>query len=93
MIPIALEDSAGSDRAEVLGGDRLGHAVRVALAIYLMPVVAIVCVIGGASILVTRASRLVSRIGEDRVRLPQPSHLSIARPLHVRERRRTRVTR
>jgi hypothetical protein len=93
MVPIALEDSAGPERTAIDGGDPLGHAVRVALTIYLMPVIAIVCVLGGASILIGRASRLVSRFDPERVRVAKPPHLAITQPMHARESRRTRVSR
>jgi hypothetical protein len=44
------------------GRDPLRRVVQVTLAIYLMPVVAVVCAIGGASIVLSHAANLASRL-------------------------------
>ena len=95
MAPIASEESPGSEGD---GGDPLRRAVHIALAIYLMPVFAIVCAIGGVSIVIERASRLASRLAAVGRRGPGPRPLSVARsdetgwrPSTYQERRRTRV--
>jgi hypothetical protein len=94
MVTIAPEESGGPERE---AADPLRHAVQVALAIYLMPVIAIVCAIAGASIVLDRASRLATRFGFEGRHAMNPAHLpippSLSRPLLSRDRRRTRVGR
>jgi hypothetical protein len=97
MVPSASEESTGHAR---VGYDPLRHAVHVALAVYLMPVVAIVCAIGGASIVFDRASRLAARLAVEGRRGVGHAHLPIARSGQVRWapatapiRRRTRMGR
>ncbi len=97
MVPIAPEKSAGPEREGDDPADRLRHVVQVALAIYLMPVIALVCAIGGASIVFDRAGRLATRLGFEGHRVIKPGHLpiprSVSRPLVSRVRRRIRVQR
>jgi hypothetical protein len=94
MVPIAPEESDGPERG---GADPLRHAVQVALAIYLLPVIAIVCAIGGASIVLDRASRLATRLGFEGHRAVKPGPLAItrsaSRPMLPSDRRRIRVGR
>jgi hypothetical protein len=100
MIPIASEESAGLDEAGHDPVDPLRRVVHVALAIYLMPVVAIVCAIGGVAIVIDQATRLAARCSVEGRRSVKPGHLPIARtgeagwrPAISRNRRRTRVGR
>ena len=97
MVLIASEESAVPDRERIEAVDPLHHAVHVTLAIYLMPVIAIVCAIGCASILFDRASRLATRLGSEWSGDVKPSRLPGPRlgfrPIIARERRRTRVGR
>jgi hypothetical protein len=61
MVPIELEESAGPDPSEAVSADPLRRIVQVALAIYLMPVILIVCAIGGTSIAFDRTAKLAAR--------------------------------
>jgi len=68
MVRIPWEESAGPERSEaelVDPADPLRRVVHITLAIYLMPVVAIVSAIGGVAILFERATRLASRVAAD----------------------------
>jgi hypothetical protein len=100
MIPIASEESAGLEGAGHDPVDPLRRVVHVALAIYLMPVVAIVCAIGGVAIVIDQATRLATRLAGEGHRSVKPGHPSVARsvkagwrPAISRDRRRTRVGR
>jgi hypothetical protein len=100
MIPIASEESAGLDEAGHEPVDPLRRVVHVALAIYLMPVVAIVCAIGGVAIVIDQATRLAARCAGEGRRSAKPEPLPVARtgeagwrPAISRNRRRTRVER
>ena len=95
MAPIATEESTGIDAG---GRDPFRRAAHVALAIYLLPVFAIVYAIGGASIVINRASRLASRLATDGRRGARPRPLPVVRsgeaewsPSAYQGRRRTRV--
>jgi hypothetical protein len=66
MTPIAIdparvEKTTNFGTASAGRPDRLRQVVHVALALYLTPVVAIVCVIGGISIVVGKATRAAER--------------------------------
>ena len=98
MVPIVPEEWAGPADAGCAPVDPLRRAVHVALAIYLMPVVAIVCAIGGASIVLDRASRLAARLATEGRRGVGPGPHPLARPGEAGRtpsvssgRRRTRV--
>jgi hypothetical protein len=97
MVRNPLQESAGPERAGADPADPLRRVVHVALAIYLMPVVAIVCAIGGASILIDRASQLANRIAVEGRRGvkpgPPPVAESRSRLSISQERRRIRAGR
>ena len=56
----ALELESGAGRS--VGADPVRRLVHVALALYLTPVIAVVCLIGGVSILVGKATRVAERL-------------------------------
>ena len=62
MDPNAWARGDGSDRTGRASVDPLQRAVQISLAIYLMPVIAIVCAIGGASIALGAAGKLATRL-------------------------------
>jgi hypothetical protein len=100
MASIASEEPTGDSTRGVEPRDRLRHFIHVALAIYLMPVVVIVCAIGGASIVFDQAARLAGRltIKPGRDRKPGPSRAGRsrgngARSPNGRDPSRTRVGR
>jgi hypothetical protein len=78
MAPIAPEESATAT-IERGAANPLGRVVQVALAIYLMPVIAIVCAIGGASIAIGEASRFASRLRFEGGRAARPGHPPLLR--------------
>jgi hypothetical protein len=96
MAAIASESWAGPDEAASPAIEPLGRAVQVALAIYLLPVVAVVCAIGGAAIAADHAGRLVARVAGRgrRPAWPRPHTLtgpvSAGRPHRVRARSESR---
>jgi hypothetical protein len=61
MASIATEKPTADSARDVEPRDPLRHVIHIALAIYLMPVVAIVCAIGGASIVIDKATQLAGR--------------------------------
>jgi len=91
MVSIALNDSVEPDQAEPAGSPVLGHTVQVALVIYLMPVIGLVCLIGGAAIMVDRVRRWISGSGRGWPRIPQAEPLPISRPMLARQKQRNRV--
>jgi hypothetical protein len=97
MDRIPWQESAGPEQAGDDPADPLRRVVHIALAIYLMPVVAIVCAIGGASILFDRATKLAARIAVEGRRDLKPGHLPVvgsrSRPSISRDRRRIRAGR
>ena len=97
MVRIPLQESAGPEPTGTDPTDPLRRAVHVALAIYLMPVVVIVCAIGGISIVFDQASKLAARFANETRRGVKPSHLPVAgsgsRLSVPRDRRRIRVGR
>jgi hypothetical protein len=98
MVRIPSQESAGPESTGADPGDPLRRAVHVALAIYLMPVVVIVCAIGGISIVFDRASKLAARFRDETTRQgAKPSHLPVtgsgSRLSVPRDRRRIRVGR
>ena len=78
MVRIPLQESDGPEPAEADPTDPLRRVVHVALAIYLMPVVVIVCAIGGVSIVFDRASKLAARLAVEARRGVKPGHLPVA---------------
>ena len=101
MVPIAMVEST-VPAASGSGGDPLCRVVHVALAIYLLPVVAIVCLIGGASIVIGSASRVVARLASVGPGVGSPAHSAFAGPSRlglsprsrgVRQRARVRLHR
>ena len=50
------------DAGRAVGADPVRRLVHVALALYLTPVIAVVCLIGGVSILVGKATRVAERL-------------------------------
>lgn len=95
MVPIASEESTGTEGGGADRADPLRHAVHIALAIYLMPVVAIVCAIGGISIVVDKTTKLAASLATGGHRGVKPGHLSVvrsgSRPTIPTDRRRIRV--
>jgi hypothetical protein len=87
MVPF-VESSVTSDEdteLEVESGraveaDPLRRAVHVALALYLTPVVALVCLIGGVSILFGRANKVAERLAFRPPRRDGDGPLPAARP-------------
>lgn len=55
----------------------IGRSVQVALAIYLIPVVALVCAFGGAAILFERATKATARRSVGTGRAIRPSHIPV----------------
>ncbi len=94
MDPIAWVQGDGSDRSGHASGDALQRVVQVSLAIYLMPVVAVVCAIGGVSIAL---GKLATRLTTDRHQpaWPRPHAFgrsgARAKTSGTTERRRVRV--
>lgn len=84
MVPIVSEESTRGDVAEGDPADPLCRVVHVALALYLLPVVAVVCAIGGASIVLNKAAGLVSRLAGNVPPGVGPGHPPIARPGEAR---------
>jgi hypothetical protein len=62
MTSIATKEPTGDSARGVEPRDPLRQIIHAALAIYLLPVVAIVCAIGGASIVFDKATRLAGRL-------------------------------
>jgi hypothetical protein len=62
MDPIAWAQADDANPAGRDPVDPLQRIVQVSLAIYLMPVVAIVCAIGGASIALSAVGKLATRL-------------------------------
>jgi hypothetical protein len=93
MDPIAWVQGDGLHRA---GRDPLQRVVQVSLAIYLMPVVAVVCVIGGASLALGAMGKIATKLTADGHRPVWPRPHAFASPTSARarrtaERRRVRV--
>jgi hypothetical protein len=80
MVPIASEESTKDEGASPSPPDPLRRVIHVALAIYLTPVIAIVCAIGGVSILFNKASLLARRFAIGPDRRPQPKRFAALRP-------------
>ena len=57
--------------------DAIGRTIQVALAIYLVPVIAIVCAVGAAAILVERVSKLTARRSTNVPTAISPCHVSV----------------
>lgn len=70
----ASRPPAGRDEK---GLGAIGRSVQVALAIYLLPVVALVCVVGGASILIERALKATSRRSAGTGKAIRPCHVLV----------------
>jgi hypothetical protein len=96
MDPIAWAEGNGPDRTSPASVDPLQRVVQVSLAIYLMPVVVVVCAIGGASIVLGAAGRLAARLTSHGHRPDWPRPHAFGRPdrastRRTAERRRVRV--
>ena len=72
MIPIAESSPLTGGSTELEGplepirscpADPVHHFVQVALAVYLTPVILVVCLIGGVGIAVGKGTRMVRRLG------------------------------
>ncbi len=61
MALIPSEDSKDPESVGSPRPDSLQRVVQIALAVYLMPVIAVVCAIGGASLLFDQATRVAGR--------------------------------
>jgi hypothetical protein len=96
MDPIAWVPGDGPDRPGHGSVDPLQRVVQVSLAIYLMPVVAIVCAIGGVSIALGAVGRLAGKLtaGGHRPAWPGPHSVGTSgrtKTPQTGERRRVRV--
>jgi hypothetical protein len=106
MVPFA-ESSVTSGEAAEPGVDagRTGEAdpfrrvVHVALALYLTPVILVVCLIGGVSIMFGKASKIAERLAFRPSQRDKDGHLLIARtdgreigPRFRDDRERTRIS-
>jgi hypothetical protein len=106
MVPFA-ESSVTSDEAaepEVDAGrgvepDPVRRVVHVALALYLTPVILVVCLIGGVSIMFGKASRIAERLAFRPCHRDKDGHLLVARadgkgigPRFRDDRERTRIS-
>jgi hypothetical protein len=87
MVPF-VESSVTSDEdtelevesGRVVEADPLRRVVHVALALYLTPVVALVCLIGGVSILFGKANKIAERLVFRPPQRDEDGPLPVARP-------------
>ncbi len=100
MVAIAREEPIEDEREGAERGDPLRRTIHVALAIYLTPVVMIVCAIGGVSILFDKLNQATGRHAKPAGRSVNPGHFSVARSSRIgvrlpvtHDHRRTRVGR
>ena len=68
------------DEGRPAGAAPVLRLVQVALALYLSPVVFVVCLIGGASIVLSKASRAVERLSTWPTHRDKYGHLLLTRP-------------
>ena len=72
--------NSNGDEVRTDGSDPVLRLVRIALALYLSPVVLVVCLIGGASIVLSKAVRAAERLASWPTHRVRYGHLLLTRP-------------